>query len=135
MDTPNYYKILNLPQGASNEQVWLQFQRMSREFGEGEFYDFKKFFLTEEAYLVLSHPKTRREYDSWLKNSSLAQEKNKRTALVAFWTGFFSSQLVTALLMFNQLNKTHVAIGLGTVLVLFLLFSYWVNNSNMPSLS
>src|SRR5438105_11204585 len=68
MDYKDYYKVLNVPRGASADDIKKAFRKLARkhhpDVNPGDKKSEAKFKEINEAYEVLSDPDKRRKYDT-----------------------------------------------------------------------
>src|SRR5436189_4943387 len=72
MEYKDYYKILNVPRGASADEIKKAFGKLARkhhpDMNPGDKKAEEKFREINEAYEVLSDPDKRRKYDTLGRN-------------------------------------------------------------------
>ena len=69
MAIPDYYKILGVPRGASDEEIKKAYRKLARKYhpdlNPGDKTAEARFKEIQEAYAVLSDPKKRAQYDQF----------------------------------------------------------------------
>src|SRR5260370_16127570 len=87
MDYKDYYKVLNVPRGASADDIKKAFRKLARkhhpDVNPGDKKAEAKFKEINEAYEVLSDPEKRHKYDTlgpnWQEQFGLPSSTGRRT--------------------------------------------------------
>lgn len=77
----NYYIILGVPKNSSQEEIRAAFRRLAKEFHPDHYgKDQAPFQIIQEAYSILSNPKSRKSYDHSLQPKTRVNTPVKHTS-------------------------------------------------------
>ena len=78
--TQNYYIILGISQNSSQEDIRAAYRRLAKEYHPDHYgKDQAPFQILQEAYSILSNPKSRKSYDHTLRPEARVSNPVRRT--------------------------------------------------------
>jgi molecular chaperone DnaJ len=100
----NYYIILGISRTSSQEDIKLAYRRLAKEFHPDRYgKNQAPFQIIQEAYSILSNPKTRKSYDHSLQPPSMVTSPVKQSPIKRY-----ANEIIEPLIPENNKSFSHM---------------------------